>query len=151
MKFIEIFPSFPKFFQVCKKLSNAQKFLPLKYTTYEFTCQKGSHHSERLFSDYVLAKSRTLQMELCIIYISHNIHWFFSSSFHSSLHSLQIHTSFSSLSAFLQTFLLSVLKMLVFNFPLPLINHQIPLACLAQSAFLLFSFLVSLVQHHNFL
>ena len=70
MKFIEIFPSFPKFFQVCKKLSNAQKFLPLKYTTYEFTCQKGSHHSERLFSDYVLGKSRTLQMELCITYIT---------------------------------------------------------------------------------
>ena len=37
--------NFPEF---AKKNSNAQKFLSLKYTTYEFAHQKGSCHSERL-------------------------------------------------------------------------------------------------------
>ena len=43
-----IFFGWHKFSRVCQKLLNVRKFFPLKYTTYEFTHQKGRGHSERL-------------------------------------------------------------------------------------------------------
>ena len=75
-----------------------------------------------------------------------HLHFILLCTHYKSAHHFHLYQLFFKLSC-----LLSVLKMLVFNFPLPPINHQLPLACLAQLAFVLFSFLVSLVQHHNFL
>ena len=119
--------------------------MSLLATNYEFTLKAA-----------ITVKNYAFQIWNFASHMSLKIQRFLPSSPHSSSHSLQIHTSpFSSSSTFVETFfsfLLSVLKIMLFHFPCPLItNHQFPLIFLAQFTFLFFSFLTSFVQHDNFL